>query len=142
MCFVYREHTDGTSVDLDTLHELNLEPDELLIILGINTDDIPLLYTENTRHMVEISSAPSNLSYKCTPPDAIEYYPGMHIIRDREQRVLSIDVRRHIYGFIRSMGLDPNSLVACHIASFSKLLHPNTVYSKDDCPKVIEPRRP
>jgi len=33
----------------------------------------------------------------------------MHVQRDREKRVLSIDVMRHIYDFIRSMGLDPFS---------------------------------
>jgi hypothetical protein len=33
----------------------------------------------------------------------------MYIVRDREKHVLNIDVRRHIYDFIRSIGLDPNS---------------------------------
>ena len=58
----------------------------------------------------------------------------MHIVRDWEQRELSSDVRRHIYDFIRSMRVDPNSS-----ASVSTPLDPNTVYSKDNCPIVITP---
>jgi len=58
----------------------------------------------------------------------------MHIVRDWEQRELSSDVRRHVYDFIRSMSLDPNSS-----ASVSTPLDPNTVYSKDNCPIVITP---
>ena len=58
----------------------------------------------------------SMLSYKTTPRVPLEYYVGMHIVRDREKRLLSIDVRRHIYEFIRSMGLDPDNSasVSCH----------------------------
>jgi hypothetical protein len=57
----------------------------------------------------------------------------MHVQRDREKRVLSIDVRRHIYDFIRSMGLDPFSS-----ASVSTPLDPNVLFSKADCPPVID----
>jgi len=47
--------------------------------------------------------------------------------------VLSIEVRRHIYDFIRSMGLDPFSS-----ASVSTPLDPNVLFSKADCPPVID----
>ena len=132
MCYVFREHADGTSVDLDTLRGLTLEPNEKLIILCMNTDGMLISYTENARHLVDEFERTLNLSYECTPRVPLEYYLGMHIVRNREQRVLSIDVRRHIYDFIRSMGLDPNSS-----ASVSTPLDPNLVYSKDDCPRVI-----
>ena len=132
VCYVFREHADGTSVDLDTLRGLTLEPNEKLIILCMNTDDMLISYTENARHLVDEFERTLNLSYECTPRVPLEYYLGMHIVRNREQRVLSIDVRRHIYDFIRSMGLDPNSS-----ASVSTPLDPNLVYSKDDCPQVI-----
>ena len=132
VCYVFREHADGTSVDLDTLRGLTLEPNEKLIILCMNTDDMLISYTENARHLVDEFERTLNLSYECTPRVPLEYYLGMHIVRNREQRVLSIDVRRHIYDFIRSMGLDPNSS-----ASVSTPLDPNRVYSKDDCPQVI-----
>jgi hypothetical protein len=57
----------------------------------------------------------------------------MHVQRDGEKRVLSIDVRRHIYDFIRSMGLDPFSS-----ASVSTPLDPNVLFSKADCPPVMD----
>jgi len=109
VCYVFREHADGSSVDLNTLRGLTLEPNEKLIILCMNTDDMLISYTENARHLVDEFERTLNLSYECTPRVPLEYYLGMHIVRDREQRVLSIDVRRHIYDFIRSMSLDPNS---------------------------------
>jgi hypothetical protein len=49
----------------------------------------------------------------------------MHVVRDHEQNVLSIDIRRHTYDFIRAMDLDTNSS-----ASVRTPLDPNTVYSK------------
>ena len=66
----------------------------------------------------------------------------MHVQHDRKKQVLSIDVRRHIYDFISSMGLDPFSS-----ASVSTPLDPNVLFStldpnvliiKADCPPVID----
>jgi hypothetical protein len=56
----------------------------------------------------------------------------MHVQRDQEKRVLSI-VRRHIYDFIRSMGLDLFSS-----ASVSTPLDPNLLFRKADCSPVID----
>ena len=40
-------------MDLDELRGLTLEPDEELIILGINTDDLLILHTDLARHSVD-----------------------------------------------------------------------------------------
>ena len=42
-----------------------------------------------------------NAFYTSNPRTPLEYYLVMHVQRDREKRVLSFDVRRHIYDFIR-----------------------------------------
>ena len=67
VCYVFREHADGTSVDLNTLRGLTLEPNEKLIILCMNTDDTLISYTENARHQVDEFERTLNLSYECTP---------------------------------------------------------------------------
>ena len=132
VCYVFREGYDGAPIDLDNLRGLTLEPNEKLIILCMNTDDMLIAYTDSARHLVEFERS-LNASYTSTPRTPLEYYLGMHVQRDREKRVLSIDVRRHIYDFIRSMGLDPFSS-----ASVSTPLDPNVLFSKADCPPVID----
>jgi hypothetical protein len=49
VCYDFTEHADGTSVDLNTLRGLTLEPDEKLIILCMNTDGMLISYTENAQ---------------------------------------------------------------------------------------------
>ena len=132
VCYVFREGQDGQPIDLDKLRGITLEPDEKLIILCMNTDDMLISYTDSARHLVDEFERSLNASYAATPRTSLEFYLGMHVQRDREKRVLSIDVRRHIYDFIRSMGLDPLSS-----ASVSTPLDPNVTYSKDDCPAEI-----
>jgi hypothetical protein len=90
-------------------------------------------HMRSARHLVDEFERSLNASYTSTPRTPLEYYLGMHVQRDRENRVLSIDVRRHIYDFIRSMGLDPFSS-----ASVSTPLDPNVLFSKADCPPVID----
>ena len=132
VCYVFREGQDGQPIDLDKLRGITLESDEKLIILCMNTDDMLISYTDSARHLVDDFERSLNASYAATPRTPLEFYLGMHVQRDREKRVLSIDVRRHIYDFIRSMGLDPFSS-----ASVSTPLDPNVTYSKDDCPAEI-----
>ena len=131
--YVFREHPDGKPVDLNEPRGIKLEPDERLIILVMNTDDMLIAYTDSAREMVDEFERTLNLSYKTTPRVPLEYYVGMHIVRDREKRLLSIDVRRHIYEFIRSMGLDPDNS-----ASVSTPLDPNETWSKRDCPDKLD----
>ena len=133
VCYVFREGHDGLPIDLDKLRGITLEPDEKLIILCMNTDDMMISYTDNARHLVDEFERSLNASYACTPRVPLEFYLGMHVQRDRSKGVLSIDVRRHIYDFIRSMGLDPFSS-----ASVSTPLDPNLSYSKADCPPTID----
>ena len=132
VCYVFREGQDGKPIDLDKLRGITLEPNEKLIILCMNTDDMLISYTDSARHLVDDFERSLNSSYSATPRTPLEFYLGMHVQRDREKRVLSIDVRRHIYDFIRSMGLDPFSS-----ASVSTPLDPHVTYSKDDCPAEI-----
>jgi hypothetical protein len=132
VCYVFREGQDGQPIDLDKLRGITLEPDEKLIILCMNTDDMLISYTDSARHLVDEFERSLNASYAATPRTPLEFYLGMHVQRDRQKRVLSIDVRRHIYDFIRSMGLDPFSS-----ASVSTPLDPHVTYSKADCPPEI-----
>jgi hypothetical protein len=132
VCYVFREGQDGQPIDLDKLRGITLEPEEKLIILCMNTDDMLISYTDSARHLVDEFERSLNVSYTATPRTTLEFYLGMHVQRDRQKRVLSIDVRRHIYDFIRSMGLDPFSS-----ASVSTPLDPNVTYSKADCPAEI-----
>ena len=90
-------------------------------------------YTDSARYLVDEFERSLNASYAATPRTPIEFYLGMHVQRDRKKRVLSIDVRRHIYDFIRSMELDPLSS-----ASVSTPLDPHITYSKADCPPEID----
>ena len=131
--FVFREHSDGTPVDLDTLRGINLEPDEKLIILVMNTDDLLILYTESATSQVDDFEHLINQSFDATPRAPVDQYLGMHVARDDNRQYLTLDLRRHTYEFIRSMGLDPETS-----ASVSTPLDPNIVYSKDDCPDVID----
>ena len=133
VCYVFREGQDGQPIDLDKLRGITLEPDEKLIILCMNTDDMLISYTDSARHLVDEFERSLNASYTTTPRTSLEFYLGMHVQRDRKKRVLSIDVRRHIYDFIRSMGLDPLSS-----ASVSTPLDPHVTYSKADCPPEID----
>ena len=131
--FVCREHGDGTPVDLTTLRGISLEPDEKLIILVMNTDDLLILYTESATSQVDDFERLINQSFDATPRAPVDQYLGMHVARDDNRQYLTLDLRRHTYEFIRSMGLDPETS-----ASVSTPLDPNVVYSKDDCPAVVD----
>jgi hypothetical protein len=130
---VCREHGDGTPVDLTTLRGISLEPDEKLIILVMNTDDLLILYTESATSQVDDFERLINQSFDATPRAPVDQYLGMHVARDDDRQYLTLDLRRHTYEFIRSMGLDPETS-----ASVSTPLDPNVVYSKDDCPAVVD----
>merc|ERR1712216_362310 len=100
-------------------------------------DDMLISYIDSARHLVDEFERSLNASYAATPRTTLEFYLGTHVQRDRAKRVLSIDVRRHIYDFIRSMGLDPFSS-----ASVSTPLDPHVIYSKaDPLPKSTRNQR-
>ena len=131
--FVKREHADGTHVDLDTLRDITLEPGEKLIILVMNTDDLLVLYTDSALKLVDNFEALLNLSFEATPREPVDQYLGMHVTRNREQRYLSIDGRRHVRDFIHSMGFDPKASTTVRTP-----LDPTIVYSKEDCPAEVD----
>ena len=89
-CYDLQAH--GAPIDLDKLRGLTLEPNEKLIILCMNTDDMLIAYTDSARHLVDEFERSLNASYTSTPRTPLEYYLGMHVQHDREKRVLSIDV--------------------------------------------------
>lgn len=84
VCYVFREGYDGAPIDLDKLRGLTLEPNEKLIILCMNTDDMLIAYTDSARHLVDEFERSLNDSYTSTPRTPLEYYLGMHVQRDRE----------------------------------------------------------
>ena len=131
--YVFREGSDGTPSDLSTLRGITLEPDEKIIILVMNTDDMLISYSENARAIVDEFELSLNEAYEATPRMPIEYYLGMHIQRDRKHRLLALDARRHVYEFIQMMGLDPHTS-----SSVGTPLDPAITYSKADCPPSVD----
>ena len=131
--YVFREQGDGTPTNLDDLRGIQLDPDEKIIILVMNTDDMLISYSDNARSLVDAFELELNQSYEATPRTPLEYYLGLHVQRDRKNRVLSLDARRHGYEFIRFMGLDPYSS-----AGVSTPLDPAVTYSKADCPAQVD----
>ena len=91
--YVFREGSDGTPSDLSTLRSITLEPDEKIIILVMNTDDMLISYSENARAIVDEFELSLNDAYEATPRMPIEYYLGMHIQCDHKNRLLTLDAR-------------------------------------------------
>ena len=88
MCLVSRRRTDGSSINLDQVRGLTLEPDEELIILVMDTDDLLLLYTDAARHSSDDLETWMNASFEATPRVRVEQYLGMHVTRDKEKGLL------------------------------------------------------
>jgi len=100
----------------------------------MNTDDMLIAYSDNARELVNSFEKKLNDSFKATPRSKIEHYMGMHVLYDMPKGLFTLlDTRRHVYGFINHMGLDPNSDVG-----ISTPLHPHEVYSKVDSPPEID----
>ena len=131
--YVFRQHANGKPVDLEELRGISLEPDEELIILVMNTDDLLLLYTDSALARVNDLEALINKSFDATPREPVEQYLGLHVARDADRHYLCLDARRHVYEFIRHMDLDPHGS-----ASVSTPLDPHVHYSKADCPDVVD----
>ena len=131
--YVFRQHSDGQPVDLDELRGITLEPDEELIILVMNTDDLLILYTDSALQRVNDFEQLVNQSFEATPREPVEQYLGLHVSRDALGKYLCLDARRHVYEFIRHMGLDPHSS-----SSVSTPLDPHVTYSKADCPDELD----
>ena len=74
-----------------------------------------------------------NNSFEATPRSQIEHYMGMHVLYDQDKGILTLDARRHVYGFINHMGLDADSDVGV-----STPLDPHEVYLKMDSPPEID----
>jgi len=101
----------------------------------MNTDDMPIAYSDNARDLVDSFEKTWNNSFGATPLSQIEHHMGMHILYDQGKGILTLDARRHMYDFINHMGLDPNSDVGV-----STPLDPHEVYSKADSPPEIDVR--
>ena len=99
----------------------------------MNTDDMLISYSENARAIVDEFELSLNDAYEATPRMPIEYYLGMHIQRDRKNRLMTLDARRHVYEFIQMMGLDPHTS-----SSVGTPLDPAITYSKADCPSAVD----
>jgi len=91
----------------------------------MNTDDL-ILYTDSARHSIDDLEALINTSFEATPRAPVDQFLGMHVTRDKDKGLLSIDARRHVYDFVRGMGTflhrreNPLSLQS---ASGKRLLH-------------------
>ena len=131
--YVKRQHADGTMVDLEKLRDITLEPGERLIILVMNTDDLLILYTDSARTEVDAFEKLLNQSFEATPRAPVDQYLGMHVTRNRAQRLLALDGRRHVYNYIHEMGYDPASTT-----TVTTPLDPNLVYSQEDCPAEVD----
>ena len=64
--YVFRQHADGTPVDLEDLRGISLEPDEELIILVMNTDDLLILYTDSALARVDALEKLINTSFEAS----------------------------------------------------------------------------
>ena len=131
--YVKLQHADGTMVDLDKPCDITLEPGERLIILVMNTDDFLILYTDTARTEVDAFEKLLNQSFEATPRAPVDQYLGMHVTRNRAQRLLSLDGRRHVYDYIHEMVYDPKSTT-----TVTTPLDPNIVYSLEDCPAEVD----
>ena len=65
-----------------------------------------------------------NDPFEATPRSEIDHYMGMHVVYDKQKGHLTLDARRHVYGFIDHMCLDPRSDVGV-----STPLDPHEIYS-------------
>jgi len=75
----------------------------------MNTDDMFIAYSDNVKDLVDSFEKKLNNSFEATPRSQIEHYMGTHVLSDEEKGILTLDARRHVYGFINHMGLDPDS---------------------------------
>ena len=130
--YVMRMKADGEPVDLNIERGMMLEEGEKLVIIVMNTDDMLIAYTKNAKSFVDNFEHTLNKSFEATPREEVEYYMGMHIIRDRERKLLGYDARRHVYNFIWHMGRSPDESVGV-----STPLDPHETYTKEDCPPEV-----
>jgi len=120
-------------INLDGLRGLKIEKNGKIIIMIMNTDDMLIAYSDNSRELVDSFEKKLNNSFEATPRSQIEHHVGMHVHYDQLKGLLTLDARRHLYGFINHMGLDPNLDVGV-----STPLDPHEVYSKANSPPEID----
>jgi len=99
----------------------------------MNTDNMLIAYSDNARDLVDCFEKKLNNSFEATPCSQIEHYMGMHVRYDQQKGILTLDARRHVYGFINYMGMDPNSDVGV-----STPLDAHKKNSKADSPPEID----
>jgi len=131
--YVMRESKELAPINLDELRGLKIEKDEKKIIMIMNTDNMLIAYSDNVRDLVDSFEKKLNNSFEATPRSQIEHYMDMHVLYVQQEGILTLDVRRHVYGFINHLGLDLNSDVGV-----STPLDPHEVYSKADSPPEID----
>ena len=95
--YVMRMKADGEPVDLNIERGMMLEEGEKLVIIVMNTDDMLIAYTKNAKSFVDNFEHTLNKSFEATPREEVEYYMGMHIIRDRERKLLGYDAHGAMY---------------------------------------------
>jgi len=128
-----RKSEELAPINLDELRGLKIEKNERIIIMIMNTDDMLIAHPDNAKNLVYSFEKKLNNPFEATPRSQIEHYMGMHVLYDQQKGILTSDARRHVYGFINHMGLDPNS-----DDGVSTPLDPHEVYSKADSPPEID----
>jgi len=131
--YVMRESEELAPINLDELRGLKIEKNAKIIIVIMNTDDMLIAYSDNARDLVDFFEKKLNNFFEATPLSQIEHCMGMYVLYDQDKGILTLDPRRHVYGFINHMGLDADSDVGV-----STPLDPNEVYSKMDSPPEID----
>jgi len=97
--YVMRESEELAPINLDELRGLKIEKNEKIIMI-MNTDDMLIAYSDNARDLVDSFQKKLNNSFEATSRSQIEHYMGMHVLYDQEKGILTLDARRHVYGFI------------------------------------------
>ena len=99
----------------------------------MDTDNLLILYTDSARAEVDAFEKVLNQSFEAIPRAPVDQYLGMHVTRNRTQRFLALDCRRHVYDYIHEMGYDPKST-----NTVTTPLDPNVIYSLEDCPDEVD----
>jgi len=131
--YVMQESEELAPINLYELRGLKIEKNEKIIIMIMNTDDMPITYSDNARDLVDSFERKLNNSFEATPRSQIEHYLGMHALYDQEKGILTLQARHHVYDFINHMGLEPDFDVGV-----STPLDPHGDYSKADSPPEID----
>jgi hypothetical protein len=81
--YIMRVKADGTPIDLDVERGITLEEGEKLVIVVMNTDNMLIAYTKKAKSFVHNFEQILNKNFEAIPCEKVEYYMGMHVVRDR-----------------------------------------------------------